>query len=472
MALIAQFTTIKPELAHSRTYEDFSKFIGDKPKRLGLVDQMYPEFTASFLTEGLGNVIYNKKTSGNSFQKINALSFEWEVGTNFIKRVKFAAVPVGNGFNGSDIIMAFTERYYEKYDTFVIEGSKQQCFVLQAPIRKSDRYWEYTVRLIDSTLRDELDTAFCQPGMETRFLTNYMPEYHEMGFTKYQSNVEVHKNWLTEHRVDIDYSQRYALMEDTFVKISKGEGTGDYKEAIFKFPKVNEILLRSFLDARNNSLLWSKGTMDKNGKSTITDLEGRPIIAGDGIIPQINRFASFYNYSKLSVAVFNKAISTMTQKSKNPTGNTYVFVVNEVLYADVQTVLAEFLNQYKIINPSVYSQKDGNKVKVGAEYTGYSFMGNEIIFKVDRALSIEYPDKGYGILIDLTGDKTNGKSAISMFTLEGAEFISSSLPGVGGINGNSSGQVATAVAGSKLINSGFAGVAVFNPYRSFVLLQN
>lgn len=472
MALIAQFTTIKPELAHSRTYEDFSKFIGDKPKRLGLVDQMYPEFTASFLTEGLGNVIYNKKTSGNSFQKINALSFEWEVGTNFIKRIKFAAAPVGNGSNGSDIIMAFTERYYEKYDTFVIEGSKQQCFVLQAPIRKSDRYWEYTVRLIDSTLRDELDTAFCQPGMETRFLTNYMPEYHEMGFTKYQSNVEVHKNWLTEHRVDIDYSQRYALMEDTFVKISKGEGTGDYKEAIFKFPKVNEILLRSFLDARNNALLWSKGTMDKNGKSTITDLEGRPIIAGDGIIPQINRFASFYNYSKLSVAVFNKAISTMTQKSKNPTGNTYVFVVNEVLYADVQTVLAEFLNQYKIINPSVYSQKDGNKVKVGAEYTGYSFMGNEIIFKVDRALSIEYPDKGYGILIDLTGDKTNGKSAISMFTLEGAEFISSSLPGVGGINGNSSGQVATAVAGSKLINSGFAGVAVFNPYRSFVLLQN
>jgi hypothetical protein len=246
---------------------------------------MYPEFTASFLTEGLGNVIYNKKTSGNNFQKINALSFEWEVETNFIKRIKFAAVPVGNGSNGSDIIMAFTERYYEKYDTFVIEGSKQQCFVLQAPIRKSDRYWEYTVRLIDSTLRDELDTAFCQPGMETRFLTNYMPEYHEMGFTKYQSNVEVHKNWLTEHRVDIDYSQRYALMEDTFVKISKGEGTGDYKEAIFKFPKVNEILLRSFLDARNNALLWSKGTMDKNGKSTITDLEGRPIIAGDGIIP-------------------------------------------------------------------------------------------------------------------------------------------------------------------------------------------
>lgn len=470
--LITQFTTIKPELAHSRTYEDFSKFLGDKPKRLGLVDQMYPQFTASFLTEGMGNVIYNKKSSGNSFQKINALSFEWEVGTNFIKRIKFAAAPSGDGKNGSDIIMAFTERYYEKYDTFVIEGSKQQCFVLQAPIRKSDNYWEYTVRLIDSTMRDELDAAFCQPGMETRFLTNYMPEYHEMGFTKYQSNVEMHKNWITEHRVDIDYSQRYATMEDTFVKISKGEGTGDYKEAIFRFPKAKEILLNNFLEARNNALLWGKGTMDKNGKSTITDLEGRPIIAGDGIIPQISRFASFYNYSKLSVAVFNKAITTMTQKSANPTGNTYVFVCNEVQYADVQTVLAEFLNQYKMINPAVYSQKEGKKVSVGAEYTGYSFMGNEVIFKVDRALSIEYPDKGYGILVDITGDKTNGKSAINMFTLEGCEFISSTLSGVGGLDGRSSGAVASPVAGSKLINSGFAGVQVANPYRSFILLQN
>ena len=26
--IIANFTTVKPEMAHSRTYEDFSKFLG------------------------------------------------------------------------------------------------------------------------------------------------------------------------------------------------------------------------------------------------------------------------------------------------------------------------------------------------------------------------------------------------------------------------------------------------------------
>ena len=29
MALIAEFTTIKPEMAHSKTYEDFYKFLGE-----------------------------------------------------------------------------------------------------------------------------------------------------------------------------------------------------------------------------------------------------------------------------------------------------------------------------------------------------------------------------------------------------------------------------------------------------------
>lgn len=471
--LIANFTTKKPELAHSRTYEDFYKFIGARPTRFGIVATMYPEFTSSFITEGLGNVVYQKKSSGNSFQKINSLMFQWEVDVKFIKRVRFAAVPEGDGANGSDIIMAFPERYYEKYDTFVIEGSKQQCIVLASPIRKSDNYWEYVVRLIDSSYTSVLNFDACQVDMNTRFLSNIMPEYHEMGFAKFQSNVEQHQNWLTEHRVDIDYSSRYRLMEDVFIKISNGEEGGAYKEAIFQMPKVNQILLESFMDARNNALLWQKGTMDKNGKSTVFDPgTNRPLIAGDGAIPQIERFAGKYNYSKLTVAVFNKAITTLTQKSEKPQGNTYIFCCNEIMYADVQMALAEFLNQYKVLNPELFSLKEGKKVSVGAEYCSYNFMGNEIVFKVDRALSREYPDRGYGILIDFTKDKVTSQAPLSMFTLAGAEFISNTVAGVGGLDGKTSGPVSSPVAGSKLVNHGFAGIGVFSPYRSFILIQS
>jgi hypothetical protein len=262
-------------------------------------------------------------------------------------------------------------------------------------------------------------------------------------------------------------------MEDVFIKISNGEGAGDYKEVLFKMPKVKQVLLQSFMESRNNSLLFSKSTMDENGKCTVTDPHtGRPLIAGDGAIPQINRFAGMYSYSKLSINVFNKALMAMSQKSANPTGNEYIFICNERCYADVQTVLAEHLMNFKVTDASVYSQESNGKIKVGAEYQGYNFLGNSIIFKVDRALSIEYPDKGYAVLIDLTADKMSGQPAISMFTLEGAEYIENTVAGVGGLNGTTGGAVASPVAGSRLVATGYSGIGVFSPYRSFILVEN
>ena len=113
------------------------------------------------------------------------------------------------------------------------------------------------------------------------------------------------------------------------------------------------------------------------------------------------------------IFAFNKAIMAMSQKSANPTGNQYIFICNERCYADVQVVLAQHLLQFKYITDAkVYSQTDGGKISVGAEYQGYNFLGNEVIFKVDRALSIEYPDRGYAVLVDLTADKTSGQPAI------------------------------------------------------------
>ena len=41
----------------------------------------------------------------------------------------------------------------------------------------------------------------------------------------------------------------------------------------------------------------------------------------------------------------------------------------------------------------------------------------------------------------------------------------------GGYDGRSSGEVASNVAGSKLIMMGYAGVAAFTPYRSVIVRE-
>ena len=106
--------------------------------------------------------------------------YEWELETNYIKRIEFAAVPEGDGAGGTEIIMAFKERYYEKYDTFKIENSGQQCMVVSGPVRKGDNYFEVCVRLVDNNYDTILDVSACQPGDKTRWISNYMPELHKI----------------------------------------------------------------------------------------------------------------------------------------------------------------------------------------------------------------------------------------------------------------------------------------------------
>lgn len=89
--------------------------------------------------------------------------------TNHIKKIEFADVPAEKGENGSDITFAFRERYFEKYDIFQIDETRQQCIVVERPRRKRDDYWEVTARLIDNNFDTILDESGCQPGMTATF---------------------------------------------------------------------------------------------------------------------------------------------------------------------------------------------------------------------------------------------------------------------------------------------------------------
>lgn len=471
--IVANFITKRPTMGETRTYEDFYKFLGTKPTRLGIVSRLYPELTASYLTESLRNIFYRDSKSSDKYRSIDSMYFEWEVETNYIKRVELAATPEGDGANGTSIFFAFKENYYQKYDIWKSDNTYQQFQCISRPIRKADDYWVLECRLITTDLSDHIDPDDYHAGDTTRFQSNAMPELHEEGYVKYQSNVEKHRGYISTHRVDDTYSALYKAMENVFISIGKGEGNGKMSETIYKMDTVEKNLLQNFLYVRNNGLLFNKCNVDKNGKATISDPDtGRPIYIGDGIIPQVERFASKYVYTTLTVDAFQTAMSMMCQKAESATGNKFIFLCNEKMWHDVQRNLSTWLANFKTCGTYLWSKAANGYVNVGATFDSYEFAGNTISFKVDRTFSREYGDnKGFGLFLDLTADKTSGTPAIEMFTLKGGDFISNKLPGVGGLDGLSSGLVASTVAGSKLINWGYSGIAVFNPYRSFILRE-
>jgi hypothetical protein len=212
-------------------------------------------------------------------------------------------------------------------------------------------------------------------------------------------NIEKHRQYITEHRNDISYSSRYAQMETQFIKIASGEGTGEMKEKIFKLNKMEKDLLEAFQTVKNNALLWQKTTMDANGKSTVLTEDGRQLIAGDGLIPQIERFASKFKFAKLNINVINTVMEQMSLKSFRSTGNHYTFIVNDRLWSQINTTLADWLKLWGSVPTMLYSKeaqgmvKADNALKVGATYTSYEINGNTVTFMVDRALSKEYDTK-------------------------------------------------------------------------------
>ena len=144
--LVANFTSRIPTMGQTKTYEDWSKYLGSKPHRIGVVARMYTDNTLNFITDGLRNIFY-KDEKADQFQLSSSLLFEWIVETNNIKKVEFAEVPTDPG-DGTEITMAFRENYYQKYDIFRIDKTKQQCQVVSRPIRKRDRQTQLIVSLL------------------------------------------------------------------------------------------------------------------------------------------------------------------------------------------------------------------------------------------------------------------------------------------------------------------------------------
>ena len=151
-----------------------------KPARLGIVSILYDQYTASHLTEALLNTYSLDKGKKNAFQSIDSFVVEWDLKVNRIKRVPVIAVPEGDGCNGSDVIFHFPENYYQKFDTFIVEKTRQQFIVLNRPQRVRDNDWLVIAKIHDDDYNSVVDLSGLQVGDNTRFVTNYMPEMHRL----------------------------------------------------------------------------------------------------------------------------------------------------------------------------------------------------------------------------------------------------------------------------------------------------
>ena len=268
MTTIGYVTNAPFNQGETRTYENFLKMLGDKPKNLGLLSRMYPQCTATYYTEALGNIFYNNAKKANKFQSIDSYMIEWQLDVNEIKRVPLAAIPEGDGADGTEITFYFPYRYYEKYDIFKVEDTRQQFIVVSHPVKKGSNLWMVSARLVTEDYNTLLDLSGTHAGSLTVFQSNAVPEMSEEGYVKNQSNIQKIRNYLTTFRNDIDYSSKFELLEDKFIKIAKGDNNVTY----YQLDTKEKQLLDNFMLARGKGLLLNRSNIDpRTGKPNIDD---------------------------------------------------------------------------------------------------------------------------------------------------------------------------------------------------------
>ena len=157
----------------TRTAEDFFKFLGQKPERLGIISSLYDQYTATYLTEALMNSFAgSNKPAG--FTSIPSFVVEWSIKVSKIKRLRMLAAPEGTGECAGDVKFYFDENYYQKYDTFIIERTRQQFIVLNRPQRLRDKCWLVIAKILD----DDYDSVVLGGAAvdTTRWISNNHPE--------------------------------------------------------------------------------------------------------------------------------------------------------------------------------------------------------------------------------------------------------------------------------------------------------
>lgn len=464
MRIIDRETVLSNQSA-TKTVQNFGKLLHDKPHKLGQVATMKPELSVSLLTDGLRNVYENSKSAKSQYTPVNAMAIEWEIDVNFVKKVKISGAVSGAGTGGTPVTIQLAERYYDKNDTFALEN-RQQLFVLKAPKRKSSNKWEYTVTLIGNNPARSIDPAYAAQNRITRYRSNFFPELSERGFTKYMSNMEKHRNYLSRHRASVDWSADFAIREEVYIADGK-KG----KETFYKMNKKEKEALDHYMFSRENNILFGESNFDINGKCNLQDEKGRDIPMGDGLITQLTKVCDKALFSKLTTRHFEDGMQTLTKKSEKLIGNTFYLVANTIFWTQFNRLMKEDL-RFQNTDGAYFWSKSAGDVSVGSTFTSYEFAGNKFVVMVDRALTQEYEDRGYAILLDGSKDPVSGRPNLAMFTMEGSELVSGNLNGLGGQSGKSSGEISTSIHGSSYHLIGYSGVVVFNPYKAFIFEQN
>lgn len=461
----------------AQSMQDLTLAIGEKPfikKEIIQSNDFGKGLTIERITKLWGDLLFKKAPTTTT---IDSMMIDWLVeSNNRIPRIPIMENNTDIGQGGSEVRIVLDRYYYSRGAIFELDN-RQQLRVMRRAEKLTENRWAYYCQIVTSRSSEYLDTTFTSRGRFTTYITrgSIVPEASEYGGAYLEPfNIERHRNYISRYRMDLAQTGDFAARGMNYI-----ESQGIW----YKQNSAETQMVKMLLEDKNQHMLFGKGNFTDGsdpsnpsdiGRCLITEEDGRKIPIGEGVFPQIERFANFYPYNgSLSERKLSDIIDLVVSRKEEKTGNKILCICNYRLYTHLQSALNAILAT-RLVNQDFYVERtDGKRLILGAEYAGYRVNGNELILMEDIAISNRYPSVGYGVIINMLAETKDGgkKMNIEQVSLKGFDLFTNKKLGVGGEKGNDSGNVASSVHGKEMYAMSYGCAIVNDPYGSVIIQE-
>lgn len=315
--------------------------------------RQFPQYSLTYFLEGTGRFAKEELIGDNAFK--------WSILGRLNRASTATGVQVGTGAAHATFTVEFVENYFNPNDVVRFKDGTQ-AIVLGEPVASGGGF-TFTFKLQTNDPAATLATSNTAVGETANTVGSVFEEGSDKGFENH-----VYPDWYVNYLTTSRKSKSItgsALTDVTWI-----ENNG---QRLWYFTDQN-LVMEEYLYQLELSRWYGKSTMDINGVSQVTDTNGKPLVAGDGLLAQIDSANTDTYTGALTEDIIVDFIANLSLNSGKKNNQWMVFTGTAGKVA-FHRAMRDLVFQGSSL---IYDMDAGRNLELGVHYTTYNALGHRI----------------------------------------------------------------------------------------------
>ena len=372
---------------------------------------LYPQYSATaYILDGFGR--FAKE------DMMGDVKFQWAVQGRLNRPSTLTGTNVGAGLANAAFFVEFEENYFNPNDTIKFADGNI-AIIIGEPVASAGGY-TYQMKLQTTDAAAFVATTALAVGISVGKVSTAFTEKSERGFENH-AYPDWYVNYIGTSRKACSISGS-AITDVTWI-----EAGG---QRLWYFTAEQQCRMEFLYELEKNTW-YGQTTMDVNGNSVVTDMNGLPIVQGDGILRQIDSSNVDTFSGNLSESILTDFLGQLQLNTGNTKEEWVVFTGTRGRINFHEAMKDYIVSTGNYMWHPVY----GKEIGIGSNFTQYSALGSRIT--LIQNWIFDDPNLNGNNINPATGLPFESERMVFMnigSTTDGVSNVERKTKGAGGIN--------------------------------------